>query len=125
MGLDVSHVVPCRKTTEALDYFTAAELGSSPGFIERHHALVTEVGEEANTTGIYFREKGYQRKGRSRKFCADFQNSKPYFDLQSVQKAYAYLEADHISTLDKLQRNFQQNFIENFVEGESLFFASW
>jgi hypothetical protein len=69
--------------------------------------------------------KGYQWKGMSRKFYEDFQNSRPYFDLQTVQKAYAYLEADHISTLDKLQRNFQQNFIATFVEGESLFFASW
>lgn len=126
MGLDLYHVVPCAKTTEVLDYFTVAELSNSPGFIERHRALLTAVDEEeANTMGIYFREKGYQRKGMSRAFYEDFQNDKLYFDLASVKKAFAYLKANHISTLEALQQNFRQNFIDNFVEGESLFFASW
>lgn len=126
MGLDLYHVVPCPKTTEAVDYFTVAELGSSPGFIERHHALLTAVDEEeATTQGIYFKERGYQRKGMNRAFYQDFQNDKPYFDLASVKKAYAYLKADHLSTLEELQQNFRQNFIENFVEGESVFFAGW
>jgi hypothetical protein len=126
MGLDLSHVVPNPKTSEPLDYFTVAELGTSPGYLERHHAFVVEVdAEEANTRGIYFREKGYQRKGMNRKFYQDFENGRPYFDLPSVQKAYEYLQADHISTLEELQQNFQQHFLDNFVEGESLFFASW
>lgn len=126
MGLDLSHVIPCPKTAKVLDYFTVAELSSSPGFIEKHHALIAEIAEEeSNTRGIYFKEKGYQRKGMSSRFYKDFQNDRPYFDLQSVQKAYEYLEADHISGLEVLQQNFQQNFIENFVEGESVFFASW
>jgi hypothetical protein len=122
MGLDVSHVVPCPKTAEPIDYFTVAELGRMPGFVERHHPLVVERDEEdAHTKGIYFAEKGHQRKGMNRQFYQDFENGKPYFDLPSVQKAYDYLEADHISTLGELQQNFQQHF----VEGESLFFASW
>jgi hypothetical protein len=126
MGLDLYHVVPCPKTTEAVDYFTVTELGSLPGFIERHHALLTSVDEEEpNIKGIYFKEKGYQRKGMHRAFYEDFQNDKPYFDLASVKKAYAYLKADHISTLEELQQNFRQNFIDNFVEGESVFFAGW
>jgi hypothetical protein len=61
----------------------------------------------------------------SSRFYKDFQNDKPYFDLHTVKKAYQYLEADHISSLEELQWNFQKNFIENFVEGESIFFASW
>ncbi|RFP64294.1 hypothetical protein D0N36_14635 [Hymenobacter lapidiphilus] len=126
MGLDIYHVVPCPKTTEVLDYFTVAELGDSPGFVEKHHALLAAVDEEeANTKGIYFQDKGYQRKGMNSAFYQDFQNDKLYFDLASVKKAYAYLKADHISTLEQLQQNFRQNFIDNFVEGESLFFASW
>ena len=126
MALDLYHAVPSPKTIEAIDYFTVAELGSSPGFIERHHALLTVVdGEEANTKGIYFKEKGYQRKGMNSAFYQDFQNDKLYFDLANVKKAYGYLKADQISTLEGLQQNFRQNFIENFVEGESVFFAGW
>ena len=126
MELDLYHVFPCPKTTTAVDYFTVAELGSSPEFIERHHALLTAVDEEeANTKGIYFQDKGYQRKGMNRAFYQDFQNDRPYFDLASVKKAYVYLEANQINTLEGLQQNFRQNFIENFVEGESVFFAGW
>jgi hypothetical protein len=61
----------------------------------------------------------------SGKFYSDFGNDKLYFDLQSVIKAYQYLEADHISTLVELQANFQKNFIDNFEEGESIFHISW
>jgi hypothetical protein len=107
MGLDVSHVVPSPKTTGPLEYFTVAELSSSPGFIERHHALVVQLEEEeGHTKGIYFQEKGYQRKGMNGKFYQDFENGRPYFDLQSVLEAYECLEADHIHTLKELQQNF-------------------
>jgi hypothetical protein len=61
----------------------------------------------------------------SGKFYSDFQNDGIYYDLQSVKKAYHYLEGDHISSKQELQINFQKNFIDNFVEGESIFLISW
>jgi hypothetical protein len=128
MGLDLRHVVRSYKTPEVeeLDYFTKEELRHSPEFLSRNISFLVEKEVEGiETQVLYFKEKGYQRKGMSSRFYKDFQNDKPYFDLYTVKKAYQYLEADHISSLEELQWNFQKNFIENFVEGESIFFASW
>ena len=55
----------------------------------------------------------------------DFQNGILYLKLKDVQKAYQYLEGDHINTLEELQKNFQKNFIDNFLEGESIFWINW
>lgn len=99
MGLDLSHSVPSLKPAEfeVLDYFTVEELSISPDFIERHKDLLVEIDdEELKMKGLYLKDKGYQRKGMSSKFYEDFECGRPYFDLQSVEKAYEYLEADHI-----------------------------
>jgi hypothetical protein len=74
---------------------------------------------------IYFKELGFQRKGMNSKFYKDFENGKPYLDIETVKIACKYLQADHISSLEELQQNFQKNFIDSFVEGESIFYASW
>jgi len=74
---------------------------------------------------IYFQQEGYQRKGMNSKFYSDFENDKLYFDLESLRKAYNYLEADRINSLKELQQNFQENFIDNFIEGKSIFQVSW
>ncbi len=129
MGLDLSHLVPTEKISDdkILDHFAVEELSVFPGYVERHGHLIVEkdYGEFGKDNVIYFESKGYQRKGMSGKFYSDFGNDKLYFDLQSVIKAYQYLEADHISTLTELRENFQKNFIDNFVEGESIFHISW
>ena len=74
---------------------------------------------------LYFRTKGYQRKGMDRKFYRDFENDKFYYDKATVLKAYDYLQGDRIHSLVELQLNFKKNFIDSFVEGESIFFAGW
>lgn len=129
MGLDIRHFAPIENISgdKVPDYFTVEELSIFQGFVERHNQLIVEKDFDEFVTGnvIYFESKGYQRKGMSDKFYSDFGNDKLYFDLQSVIKAYQYLEADHISTLVELQNNFQENFIDNFVEGESIFHISW
>ena len=129
MGLDIRHFVPTGNIPgdKVLAYFTVEELSIFQGFAERHNQLIVEkdFDEFGKDNVIYFESKGYQRKGMSGKFYSDFENDKLYFDLQSVIKAYKYLEADHISTLAELQENFQKNFIDNFVEGESIFHISW
>ena len=129
MGLDLSHLVPTEKISgdKVLDYFTVDELNVFQGYVERHNQLIIEkdFDDFGKDNVIYFESKGYQRKGMSGKFYSDFGNDKLYFDLQSVIKAYQYLEADHISTLVELQANFQKNLIDNFEEGESIFHISW
>ncbi|RZK26327.1 MAG: hypothetical protein EOO43_03180, partial [Flavobacterium sp.] len=40
-----------------------------------------------------------------------FENGKPYLDIETVKKACKYLQADHISSFEELQQNFQKNFI--------------
>lgn len=128
MGLDISHFFPSAKNSDVghLENFTLEELSECAGYIERHKHLLVKVEDDLGKTEVmYVEEKGYQRKGMNSNFYKDFQNGKPYFDLQSVQKAYKYLQADHISSLEELQRNFQKNFIDNFLEGESIFCASW
>jgi hypothetical protein len=129
MGLDLSHFVPTENASDdkVLDYFTVDELNVFQGYVERHNQFIIEkdFDELGKDNVMYFESKGYQRKGMSGKFYSDFGNDKLYFDLQSVIKAYQYLEADHISKLAELQDNFQKNFIDNFVEGESIFHISW
>ena len=129
MGLDLIHFVPTEKISgdKVLDYFTVDELNVFQGYVERHNQLIIEkdFDDFGKDNVIYFESKGYQRKGMSGKFYSDFGNDKLYFDLQSVIKAYQYLEADHISTLVELQANFQKNLIDNFEEGESIFHISW
>ena len=129
MGLDLNHFIPIQNISDekVLDYFTVEELNVFEGFVERHNQLIIEkdFNEFGKENVIYFESKGHQRKGMNPKFYLDFKNDKLYFDLESVIKAYKYLEADHISTLTELQNNFQKNFIENFVKGESIFHISW
>ena len=127
MGLDLGHYIPSRQTSETVDYFLLNELNVRPGYIERHRHLIVEkdFDEFDKNLVMYVKTKGYQRKGMKRKFYSEFKNDGLYFDLESVKKAYHYLEADHISTLSELQENFQKNFIDNFVEGESIFHISW
>jgi len=129
MGLDLSHFIPIENSSgeKVLDYITVDELSVFQGYVERHNKLIIEkdFDEFDKENVIFFESKGHQRKGMSSKFYSDFENDKLYFDLQSVIKAYQYLEADHISTLVELQDNFQKNFIDNFVEGESIFHISW
>jgi hypothetical protein len=128
MGLDVSHVVPSLDTSKdgLLEYFTIEELSAFPDYIERHNHLIVEKEEdEGKVSVIYFKELGFQRKGMNSKFYKDFENGKPYLDIETVKKACKYLQADHLSSLKELQQNFQKNFIDSFVEGESIFYASW
>lgn len=73
---------------------------------------------------IYWKTKGYQRKGMKPDFYKDFENCKPYFDKTSVIKASQYLGTSAIYG-DDLPIHFQKNFIDNFIEGESIFFLSW
>ena len=128
MGLDISHFFPSAKASDVgdLEYFTVEELSECAGYIERHKHLLVEGEDDLGKTEImYVVGKGYQHKGMNSNFFKDFQNGKPYFDLESVRKAYQYLQTDHISSLEELQQNFQKNFIDSFVEGESIFCASW
>jgi hypothetical protein len=128
MGLDVSHVVPGLDTSKdgLLEYFTLEELSAFPDYIQRHnHLIVENEVEEGKENVIYFKEIGYQRKGMNSMFYKDFENGKPYLDIEAVKKAYKYLQADHINSLEELRQNFQENFIDNFIEGESVFYASW
>jgi len=111
---------------ELLEHFTLEELSAFPDYIERHNNLIVKKEEEEGKVSvIYFKEAGSQRKGMSSKFYEDFENGKPYVDIETVKKALNYLQADHISSLEELQQNFHKNFIDSFVEGESVFYASW
>jgi hypothetical protein len=102
------------------------ELNGLPNFLERYKHLLVDFDDEGiKTQVLYFKEKGYQRKGMSSKFYKEFKNDTLYFEQKIVKKAYHYLEADQVNSLKQLQQNFKKNFIENFVEGESIFFASW
>lgn len=128
MGLDLYHVVPTAKTDKVgeLDYFTVEELSTLPEYVERHKLLLVEVEDEEITTKVlYYKIKGYQRKGMNRKFYNDFKNDQLYFELLTVERAYQYLEADHMGSLEELQDNFRKNFMGNFIEGESIFFPGW
>jgi len=128
MGLDISHIVPSSNTPEdgLLEYFTLEELSAFRDYIERHkHLIVEKEEEEGKVAVIYYKELGCQRKSMNSKFYKDFENGKPYLDIETVTKAFKYLQADHISSLEELQQNFQKNFINTFVEGESIFYASW
>lgn len=128
MGLDVSHVVPSLDSSKdgLLEYFTIEELSAFPDYIERHNHLIVEREEdEGNVRVIYFKELGFQRKAMNSKFYKDFENGKPYLDIETVKNACKYLQADHISSLEELKQNFQKNFIDSFVEGESIFYACW
>ena len=75
--------------------------------------------------GLYWTEKGYQRKNMSPAFYQDFENCKLYFDKAAVIKASAYLQTRDATQMETLRAEFKTNFIDNFVEGESIFFASW
>lgn len=129
MGLDLSHFIPKIKQDEEeyLDYIEMAELRISPEYVEQNRQFI--VDKDCEEFGVikvmYFQQEGYQRKGMNSKFYNDFENDKLYFDLESVRKAYNYLEADHISSLKELQHNFQENFLDNFIEGKSIFQVSW
>ncbi len=129
MGLDLHHLSATHQSDDKIDleYFSLKELSDSPDFIARHKNLIVEkdVDEQEIEKVIFFGTKGYQRKGMRKDFYTEFKNDGIYFDLQSLVKAYSYLQADHIRSLSELQQNFKQNFIENFTEGESNFFVSW
>lgn len=128
MRLDISHVVPSLDNSKEgyLEYFTLEELSVFPDYIQRHNHLFVETKvEEGKMNVIYFKEVGYQRKGMNNKFYKEFKNGKPYLEIETVKKAFIFLQADHLSSLKELQQNFQKNFIDNFIEGESIFYASW
>ncbi|MBY0477273.1 MAG: hypothetical protein K2Q24_06480 [Chitinophagaceae bacterium] len=129
MGLDLHHLTPTHQSENDnfLEYLSLGDLSDSPDFIARHANFLVDkiLDEDGIEKVIFFNIKGYQRKGMRKAFYNDFKNDGIYFDLPSVLKAYNYLEADHINTLEELQRNFQQNFIDNFVNGESIFCVSW
>ncbi|MEO6189567.1 MAG: hypothetical protein ABIO44_03480 [Saprospiraceae bacterium] len=129
MGLDLDHLRPAykREGDSNLEFLSVENLSKVPDYLERHANFVVDVDleEYGIERRIYFDSKGYQRKGMQKSFYTDFKNNGIYIDLQSVVKAYTYLEADHISSLTNLQLNFQNNFIDNFIEGESIFIVSW
>lgn len=129
MGLDIYHFTPVRKVDDKrfLEFIPLDELANSAEYISHNEKFVIDVNpdEHSIVRGIYFDEKGFQRKGMKAGFFTAFKNDGIYFDLASVVKAYRYLAADHISSLTALQQNFQQNFIDNFIEGESIFVVSW
>ncbi|WP_316772336.1 hypothetical protein [Pedobacter frigiditerrae] len=129
MGLDLYHFTPVRKVDDKkfLEFIPLDELANSAEYISRNEKFIVDLNpdEHSIVRGIYFDEKGFQRKGMSASFYTDFENDGVYFDLVSVLKAYRYLVADHISTLTELRLNFQENFIDNFIEGESIFVVSW
>jgi hypothetical protein len=125
MGLDLDHLKPVHH--ESNDYFSIKELSTIPGYVEHQKQFIVEkdFDEFGKENVIYFKSEGSQRKGMRFSFYSDFKNGGIYCDLQSVKKAYNYLEADHISTLAELQSNFQKSFIDNFIQGESIFQVSW
>jgi hypothetical protein len=129
MGLEISHSIPTLKTSadETLDWVTIEGLSVYPEYLQRHSHLVSEIGEQdsGKEKVIFLKDLGYQRKGMKSSFYTDFQNGRPYIDIEIVKKAFEYLKADHINTLEMLQKNFRERFIDNFVEGESIFLASW
>ena len=129
MGLDLGHSIALLKTSEGelLSFIALESFSAYPDYLQQHSHLISEIGDD--DTGkekvIWLKDLGYQRKGMKSSFYTDFQNGIPYLEIEMVKKAYKYLEADHINTLDVLQKNFQETFIDNFVEGESIFWASW
>jgi intein-encoded DNA endonuclease-like protein len=129
MGLDLFHFIPVMKSDkdEYLEHFEVADFNFSPDYLERNKNFIVEYDAEelGFTSVIYVREIGYQSKGVNSSFYRDFENDKPYVELQSVKKAYHYLEKSHLRTLQELQQNFQSQFIKNFVVGSSIFCASW
>jgi hypothetical protein len=129
MGLDLQHFKPTHpnKKEEILDYLSLDELSRSPDYLIKNANFIVdkEFGVNEIKKVIYFHEVGYQRKGMKASFYKDFKNDSEYFDLESLHRAYSYLEADHISSLQELKQNFQKNFIDNFIVGESIFTISW
>jgi hypothetical protein len=132
MGLDLQHLKPIHqsKNEETLEYLSLHELSQSPDYLIRNvdYLVDKEFDVDDIKKVIYFHQVGYQRKGMKGSFYKDFKNDGlyfDYFDLESLHRAYSYLEADHISTLSELQQNFQKNFIDNFIVGESIFEISW
>lgn len=129
MGLDLCHAVPILHNSGDgfLEYFTLHELSAYPDYIHKHKHLIVEKDDKdfGKLRVIYFKDVGYQRKGMNKGFYKDFENGKPYFDIETVKKAYHHLHADHINTLESLKQNFQKSFIDSFVEGTSIFYASW
>ena len=129
MGLDLQHLKPAyqNKKEETLEYLSLHELSQSPDYLIRNVDFLVDKEFDVDEIKkvIYFHQVGYQRKGMKGSFYKDFKNDGLYFDLESLHRAYSYLEADHISSLSELQHNFQNNFIDNFVVGESIFNISW
>jgi hypothetical protein len=129
MGLDLQHLIPTHpnEQEDTLEYLSLHELSQSPNYLIRNANFIIDkyldVYEMKKV--IYFHQVGYQRKGMKGSFYKDFKNDGVYFDLESLHRAYSYLEADHISSLTELQQNFQKNFIDNFIVGESIFQISW
>ncbi len=125
MGLDLDHLKPVHH--ESNNYLSIHELRTLPEYVEhqKHFIVEKDFDEFGKENVIYFKSVGSQRKGMGFSFYSAFKNDGIYCDLQSVKKAYNYLEADHISTLAVLQSNFQKSFIDNFIEGESIFQVSW
>lgn len=93
---------------------------------EVSYTSVSFANDTSNTQKvIFFRKKGYQRKGMNEQFYQDFINGKNYYDLKTVQKAAQYLNPTWGDSKADLQQNFKKLFIDNFIEGESIFYANW
>lgn len=127
MGLDICHVKPSFKTSEASEYFTLDEFSNFPEFIEKYSYLITivETTDGGKNPVIYYVDKGYQRKQMKANFIEIFENDKLYFDLETVRKAQQFLQAKTEAEQREIEDELQLNFIDNFVEGESIFFISW
>jgi hypothetical protein len=128
MGLDLSHIKPIKIIDEDkfYDYFTIEELSNFPYYIAKHLDFIVDKDFEEYEIEkvIYFEEIGYQRKSVNKNFHSDFVDG-IYLDLETVKKAFNYLEPKYKFELEDLQSNFQTNFIDNFEEGESIFWVSW
>ncbi len=126
MGLDVYHVKPVQPSASTFDYLFVKDFESNPSFLKPYTEFITNVGELPDVDqGIYYEEKGYQRKGVAPGFLKAFENGKLYFRKEDVVRVKAFLKIDNPVSQLLLEQRFQRDFIDNFVEGESIFFVDW
>ncbi|WP_157473865.1 hypothetical protein [Flavihumibacter petaseus] len=122
MGLDLFHFLPVHPdNTSYSDIVEKDWLNAHP---ECAAALLGWLEAYEGNYRLHYRVLGHQRKGMNASFCKDFQDGY-HFKLEVVESAYAYLKADHISPLDRLQENFRSHFINNFIPGQSIFCVSF
>ncbi len=127
MGLDIWHVTPSHNTEESVvDYFTLEDLGNQKyAELNRGFIQIVKDDNEKSSLVIYFSELGYQRSGMGVEFKTEFINCKPYFDLQTVERAFQFIKGVDRTHEEQLKEDFQRSFVDNFKEGSSIFFASW